>query len=506
MDILTNVNLHKNQLLDALLQMIAGDHGSPVEALIWYDSVAHAIKFRDNLAIQTLATTGASGVPSSLWDAQSTVVAITDNTPIVQVLAASTILGRKAAGNIGAMTMAELITELLAVDGAASLLDADLLDAQQGTWYLDRANHSGSQSADSLTDGTTNKAFLATERTKLTGIATGATANATDANLRDRATHTGTQLAATVSDFATAVRLNRLDQMAAPTAAVPLGGQQITGLANGTVSTDAATFGQLSALTVNLAWKDPVRAATTVNIANLLTGAPNILDGVALAVGDRVLAKNQTTGSTGGIYTVTTVGTGANGVWARSADMDLAAEANNASVMIEEGAVGQGDVYTQTATIVTIGTTAMVWTKISEGNQTYTADGTTVTLTGSQFGVPAGGIGATQLAAAVAGNGLTGGAGTALAVGVGTGLSAAADAISIDTAVVVRKFAADCAAATSTVVTHNLNTRDVHVHVYRGTTPWDTVLCDVERTSVNTVTVRFAVAPTAAEYRIVVQG
>lgn len=64
-----------------------------------------------------------------------------------------------------------------------------------------RANHTGTQSADTLTDGTTNKAFLATERTKLSGIATGATANATDAQLRDRATHTGTQPVATLSDF-----------------------------------------------------------------------------------------------------------------------------------------------------------------------------------------------------------------------------------------------------------------------------------------------------------------
>jgi hypothetical protein len=42
-------------------------------------------------------------------------------------------------------------------------------------------------------------------KTKLDGIATGATANATDAQLRDRATHTGTQIASTISDFATAV-------------------------------------------------------------------------------------------------------------------------------------------------------------------------------------------------------------------------------------------------------------------------------------------------------------
>lgn len=69
----------------------------------------------------------------------------------------------------------------------------------------DRSTHTGTQSADTLTDGTTNKAFLATERTKLTGIASGATANSTDAYLLARANHTGTQTSTTISDFAAAV-------------------------------------------------------------------------------------------------------------------------------------------------------------------------------------------------------------------------------------------------------------------------------------------------------------
>lgn len=47
----------------------------------------------------------------------------------------------------------------------------------------DRSTHTGTQSADTLTDGTTNKAFLATERTKLAGIAAGATVNSSDATL-----------------------------------------------------------------------------------------------------------------------------------------------------------------------------------------------------------------------------------------------------------------------------------------------------------------------------------
>lgn len=44
------------------------------------------------------------------------------------------------------------------------------------------------------------------EQAKLAAIAAGATANATNAELRDRSTHTGTQTASTISDFAATVR------------------------------------------------------------------------------------------------------------------------------------------------------------------------------------------------------------------------------------------------------------------------------------------------------------
>jgi hypothetical protein len=49
----------------------------------------------------------------------------------------------------------------------------------------------------------TTAAFTTAQQTKLAGIATGATANATDAALRDRATHTGTQAASTITGLAT---------------------------------------------------------------------------------------------------------------------------------------------------------------------------------------------------------------------------------------------------------------------------------------------------------------
>jgi hypothetical protein len=71
------------------------------------------------------------------------------------------------------------------------------------------------------------------------------------------------------------------------------------------------------------------------------------------------------------------------------------------------------------------------------------------------------------------------------------------------------KFSVDVGdnSSTSIVITHNLGTRDVVVQVHRATTPWDTVYCDVERTTTNTVTLKFAVAPTTNQFRAsVVEG
>ena len=79
--------------------------------------------------------------------------------------------------------------------------------------------------------------------------------------------------------------------------------------------------------------------------------------------------------------------------------------------------------------------------------------------------------------------------------------------LTTDLAARTRKYSlATVGGATSQVITHNLATRDVVVDVYRTTTPWDTVECDVERTDTNNVTLRFAVAPSANEYSVVVIG
>lgn len=61
----------------------------------------------------------------------------------------------------------------------------------------------GTDASVPLSDGTNAGLMAPAQHTKLDGIAASATANATDAQLRDRATHTGTQSAATITGLAT---------------------------------------------------------------------------------------------------------------------------------------------------------------------------------------------------------------------------------------------------------------------------------------------------------------
>ena len=96
-------------------------------------------------------------------------------------------------------------------------------------------------SANNLSD----VASAATARTSL-GLATGATA-AIDTTASDIAA-LGTQAAGAIGKLADAGHVHqmpRLDQVATPTAAVGLGSQKITSLANGSAATDGAAFGQI---------------------------------------------------------------------------------------------------------------------------------------------------------------------------------------------------------------------------------------------------------------------
>jgi phage-related tail fiber protein len=184
------------------------------------------------------------------------------------------------------------------------------------------------------------------------------------------ATDIPTLTASKISDFDTQVRTSRLDQMAAPTAAVSLNSQKITGLADPTDPQDAATKAYVDAARSGLDVKQSVRAATTTNIS--LTG-PQTIDGVSIVAGDRVLVKNQTTGANNGIYVA------AAGSWSRASDADSNAEVTPGMfTFVEEGTANadSGWVLTNDGT-VTLGTTALTFAQFSGAGQITAGDGLT---------------------------------------------------------------------------------------------------------------------------------
>jgi hypothetical protein len=264
-----------------------------------------------------------------------------------------------------------------------------------------------------------------------------------------RSRHSGTQTAATISDFDTQVRTSRLDQMAAPTASVSMNSQKITGLLAGTSASDAINLQQLQDSIAGLSWKDEVRAATAV-AGTLASSFANgsAIDGVTLATNDRILIKDQVAGAENGIYVVQ-----ASGAPVRATDADSAAEIAGSAVFVSNGTANAGVRYVlSTSGAITLGTTALSFA-VFGGGSAYVA-GAGLTLSTNTFNVGAG-TGITVNADDVqldtsharnvdhsavtltAGAGLTGGgdisASRSFAVGAGTGITVNADDVALDT-------------------------------------------------------------------------
>ena len=100
-----------------------------------------------------------------------------------------------------------------------------------------------------------------------------------------RANHTGTQAASTISDFDTQVRTSRLDQMAAPTAAVSLNSQKVTSLATPTDNTDAATKLYVDNKVADLVNSAPSTLDTLGEIATAIEAGGTVYESFVLKTG-----------------------------------------------------------------------------------------------------------------------------------------------------------------------------------------------------------------------------
>jgi hypothetical protein len=268
-------------------------------------------------------------------------------------------------------------------------------------------------------------------------------------------------------------------------------GNKITELADPTDPTDAANKRYVDAVAQGLHVHEAAHVATTASLATISGGSVTydngtagvgatltlgsaiaIIDGHTLTVGDRILVKNESTAAYNGIYSYTS-----STLLTRADDFNTAAEIHGGDfVFVENGSVYNSTGWVNENEVNTVGTDGISWLQFS-GVGTFTA-GAGLTLSGTEFNI-----------------------------GAGNGITVNADTIQVDATVVARKYATVIGdgTATSYTVTHNLNTQDAVVQIFTSS-GYEQVEADVTRPTANTVSVTFASAPTANQYRVIVVG
>lgn len=309
----SQIQLQKIPVLGIVVENASSAPSSPANGQLWYDTSTNRLKVYENGSFVLCSNTGA--------------VLTTDN----------------AGGDIsGTFSNLQIVANAV---GTAEIANSNVTYAKIQNVAASRllGNPTGSAAAPSEISLNSDLAFSgsALQIAAFTGDVT-KTAGGTATTIANNAV--------TVAKLATSVTLNSIATANAATADITVSGFKITNLGTPTNSTDAATKAYVDGIATGLDWKGSVRLASTANVSvtytatggasgrGQITAAPNSLDGVTLVANDRILLKNQSTGAQNGIYVVTTVGTGANGVWDRATDFDQDAEVTaGAAVFVEEG-------------------------------------------------------------------------------------------------------------------------------------------------------------------------
>lgn len=165
------------------------------------------------------------------------------------------------------------------------------------------------------------------------------------------------------------------------TLSLTFGGTQITGLTNAS----------------GLSYATRANSGVGATLTNSGAQAALVVDGVSLSLADRVMVRLQTNGAENGVYTVTTVGSGAtNWVLTRATDNNQVNPANPDGLgtgdyfFTQEGTLNAGDshVLTTEPNTMIIGYTTLTYTQFS-GSVDYTGGtnisvvGQTISLTGT---------------------------------------------------------------------------------------------------------------------------
>jgi hypothetical protein len=368
---------------------IAGDTGT--------DTIA--------LATDTLTFAGGTGITSTVTSATNTVDFSIDNTVVTldgtQTLTNKTISGASnTLSNIGngsltnssvtiGSTSVSLGATVTTFAGLASVTSTAFVGALTGnastatTLQTPRAingvNFDGSAAitvtaaAGTLSGNTLNSGVTASSLTSV-GTITSGTWNGTTIAVGSGGTGTtnGSITGTGALTFTAGGTDTNVNLVPNGTGIVDVGGKRVGNAANPTQSSDLATKAYVDSLSNGLDVKASVRAATTANITLSNT---QTIDGVALSVGDRVLVKNQSTGSQNGIYVV------ASSSWTRATDFDNSPDVEvspGTFFFVEEGTTQADNGYVvSNDTAITIGTTAITFSQFSGAGQITAGAGLT---------------------------------------------------------------------------------------------------------------------------------
>jgi hypothetical protein len=548
----TSINLNKNELQNARIHNLSAAPSSPVEGQVYFNTTDKTLYFYNNAAwipasgstevIQDVigsAIVGGVALTSTYDDSAGTTTIDLDNTTVT-------------AGSYGSSTAVPTFTVdaqgRLTAASTSNIATALSIAADTGTTdtvslLTDTVTFAGGEGIDTTVTNNTitiaaedatssNKGIASFNATDFTVTSGAVTVNAErvedivgnlilggtgiDATYTDGAGTLSIDIDSTVTtNSGTQTLTNKtLSTGISLSASLDANSNKVINLATPTSSTDAANKAYVDSVSQGLDVKQSVRVSTTANI-DLSTAleASDVIDGVTLVAGNRVLVKHQTSGADNGIYVVQS-----SGAAVRADDANVSSEVTAGFfTFVEEGTLyGNTGWVLTTDNPITLGSTELTFTQFS-GTGTFTA-GSGLTLNGTEFSVdvtPSSGNATlinTGGAVEVKVNTTDGLESTASGLGInnGTGLTFSSGALVLDTAngYGTRKLAYNLGnnSATSFAANHNLGTRDVSVHVYDNASPYAQVEADVEHTDSNNVTVKFSVAPTTDQYRVVIVG
>lgn len=541
---LTDINLAGNQLINASFEQRTADpapSAADFEGRMYYNTTSNTVRIYD----------GAN------WIAVGAITAVNGTTNEVEVSTVNGVVTVSLPSTINADTTGNAATATKLATSRTIELTGDVTGS---------ASFDGSANASITATIAANSVALGTDTTgdyvASVSAGTGINVSGTGEGAAVTVTNTGvTSVAGTANQIAASASTGSVT-LSLPSAITVPG--TLTLNADPTADMQAATKAYVDAKVNGLTWKQAAHLLANSNVALTGTSGTLVIDGHSALgtanVGYRIVLINQTTGTENGIYVY--ADNGSTYTLSRTADADVYSELIGASIFIEEGTSYSKTSWVQSNHYLS-NFNGQVWTQVA-GQGTYVA-GNGLTLTGNSFAIDTSitvdktttqtltnktltnptvsGLYLSDNTITVEGTAdsfettvnfsdptadrtitfqdasgtvaFTGDITSAINALTTSDIEEGTNLYYTDTRVntvlstggYTKKVSANVGngSATSFAVTHNLGTRDIQVQVYDNAT-YDTIECDVVRTSTSVVTVSFASAPSSNAYRVVVVG